>query len=321
MGKMRRALGAAVLLLGACSAPKKEADIVIPYEDQVKEALEQGGNEQGQIIRRTYLNVRRYEELRIEGQSQPMAAMRRTIGQSVDENFDVFKQHALDKAGSATLRNWSVACLGFAIEKRVAARDLLQAFLVDPDAPPWLLGNACQALAALRDKETDLSLVIPLVGHGDPEVRTCAATTIKEIWRVTVPPRELTPQYYAAIDRLAALLHDDATIRGRRAAVFALAYLHHPAALDLLISGLEDDDDEVQIGALYGIELLGDARAIEPLCEYLDEGPAEGPASHAVRALQQIAVQNGFAMTKGELESLGTSAKAWRKWFRAKRSE
>ncbi len=321
MGVMRRALGAFVFLLGACSAPRKEADIVVPYEDQVKAELEQQGNEQGQLVRRTYLNVRRYEELRIEMQEQPMAAMRRTIGQSVDENFDVFKEHALDKEGSATLRNWAFACLGFAIEKRVAARQLLQSFLLDPDSPPWLLSNACQALSVLKDKETDLSLVIPLVGHGNPEVRTNAATAIKEIWLVTVPPRDLNPQYYAAIDRLVGLLHDDATTRGRRAAVWALANLHHPVVLDHLVSGLEDEDTEVQIGALVGIERLGDARALEPLFEYLDEEPEDGPASFAVRALQQIAVQNGFALTKTELESLGTSSKAWRKWYRAKRSE
>ena len=321
MVTMRRALGAVALLLGACSAPRKEPSIAVPYEDQVKEALDQQGNEKGQIVRRTYQNVRRYEELRVEGQEQPMAAMRRTIGQGVDENFDVFKEHALDKAGSSTLRNWAFACLGFAMEKRVAARQLLQSFLVDPGAQPWLLANACQALSVLKDKETDLSVVIPLVSHGNPEVRTSAATAIKELWLVTVAPRDLTPQHYAAIDRLVALLHDDATIRGRRAAVWALANLHHPDVLDHLISGLLDDDSEVQMGALVGIERLGDARALEPLFEYLDEDPEDGLASWALRALQQIAVQNGFAQTKTELESIGTSGKAWRKWFRAKRSE
>jgi hypothetical protein len=319
MGKMRRALGAMALLLGACSSPEK-ADIVVPYEDQVKAALEQEGNEEGQLIRRTRQNVRRYDELRIEMQEQPMAAMRRTIGQAVDEHFDVFVRHARDRQ-SSTLRTWSITCLGFAIEKRTAARELLQSFLTDPDAPPWDLANACQALSVLHDKDTDLSLVIPLVGHGDPEVRACAGTAIRDIWRVSVPPRELTPQHYAAIDRLVALLHDDATIRGRRAAAWALAYLHHPAVLDHLVSALEDDDAEVQVGGLRGIEMLGDARAIEPLCEYLDGGPAEGPASFAERALQQIAVQNGFAMTKSELESLGANGKAWRKWFRAQRSK
>lgn len=316
---MRRVLLAVpALLLGACATPDKEPDIVVPYEDQVKEALEHGGNEEGQTIRRTYQNVRRYEELRIEMQEQPMAAMRRTVGRSVDDDFEIFRKYALDK-DSATLRNWSVACLGFAIEKRVEARKLLESLLADETNAPWLLANACQALSVLRDKETDLSAVVRLVSHGDPEVRTSAATAVKEIWFVSETPRDLTPEYFAAIDRLVALLHDDATTRGRRAAVWALANLHHPAVLEHLLGALEDSDAEVQVGALRGIEMLGDARAIEPLCEYLDGSPQDGPASFAVRALQQIAVQNGFAQTKSELEAIGTSGKAWRKWFRAQR--
>lgn len=316
---MHRALLApAALLLVACNQPEKDPDIVVPYEDQVKEALEQGGNEEGQIIRRTYQNVRRYEELRIEMQEQPMAAMRRTIGRAVDDDFDVFKRHALDKE-VVTLRNWAIACLGFAIDKRVEARKLLESQLTDETTAPWLLANACQSLAVLRDKETNLSLVVRLVSHGDPEVRTSAATAVKEIWYVTQTPRDLTPEYYAAIDRLVALLHDDATTRGRRAAVWALTYLRHPAVLEHLLGALDDRDAEVQVGALRGVETLGDARAIEPLCEYLDGSPQDGPASFAVRALQQIAVQNGFAQTKSELEPLGTSGKAWRKWFRSQR--
>jgi len=318
MVTMQRALLATGLLLAACASNKEKDQVVVPYEDKVKEALDEAGNDEGQLIRRTYQNVRRYEELRIEMQDQPMAAMRNTIGRTVDEDFGVFKKYALDKQ-SATLRNWAVACLGFAIEKRVEARKLLESMLAEPDTAPWLLANICKALSILKDKDTDLTRVVPLINHGDPEVRTCAATAVKEIWLVVTPPRELTPQYYAAIDRLAGLLHDDATTRGRRAAVWALANLHHPAVLEHLISALNDPDSEVQIGGLRGIEMLGDPRALEALFEYLDGSPQDGPASFAVRALQQIAVQNGFADTKTELESLGTSSKAWRKWFRAAR--
>jgi len=320
VGRMRRALFVTALLLAGCASDKKEPSLTVPYEDKVKEALDEGGNEQGQLVRRTYMNVRRYEELRVEMQEQPMAAMRRTIARSVDDDFDVFKRYALDKT-SATLRNWAVGCLGFAIEKRAEARKLLESLLVDEDSPPWVLANACQALSVLKDKDTNLNLVIRLVGHGDPEVRTSAATAIKEIWLVTPTPRELTPEYFAAIDRLVNLLHDDATIRGRRAAVWAFANLHHPAVLDHLISALNDPDDEVQIGGLRGIEMLGDPRALDALFTYLDGSPQEGPASFAVRALQQIAVQNGFAQTKSELESLGTSGKAWRKWYKAQRAK
>jgi hypothetical protein len=316
MGRMRCALA---ILLGACATDKKEADVVVPYEDKVKEALEHKGDDDGQLIRRTYSNVRRHEELRIEGQTQPMAAMRRTIGQAVDENFDVFRRIATDKE-SSTLRNWSIACLGFAMEKRTAARQLLEGQLRELDQPKWLLANACLALCRLRDKETDLSVVIPLIGHGDPEVRTNAANAVGGIWAVSETPRELSAQHLAAIDRLVSLLHDRATTRGRRAAALALATLHHPSVLDHLVSALEDEDDEVQIIGLAGIEKLGDPRALEPLFEYLDGSPSDEAATWAVTALKTIAVENRFAQTRSELESLGTSGKAWRKWFRAKRA-
>jgi hypothetical protein len=313
----------ALHLAAACASKKPDPNLPVPYEDKVKEALDESGDEPGQVVRRTYQNVRRYEELRVDMQEQPMAAMRRTIARSVDDDFDTFKRFALDKSpqSSVTLRNWSVACLGFAIEQHAEARKLLQSLLVDEDSPPWLLANACLALSVLRDKDTDLSLVVRLVGHGDPEVRTNAATAIKEIWLVVPAPRELTPAYWAAIDRLVTLLHDDATTRGRRAAVWALANLHNPAVLDHLISALQDSDAEVQIGGLRGIEMLGDAKALDALYAYLDGSPQDGPASYAVRALQQIAVQNGFAQTKSELESIGTSGKAWRKWFEAQRGK
>jgi len=68
-----------------------------------------------------------------------------------------------------------------------------------------------------------------------------------------------------------------------------------------------------------GIERLGDARALDPLFEYLDSAPSDEAASWAVNALKTIAVQNGFAKTPAELDSLGTSGRQWRKWFRAQR--
>jgi HEAT repeat protein len=320
MVKMPRARLAAALLLGACASSPDNPSVVVPYEDKVRETLEQEGNEEGQLIRRTYQNVRRHEELRVEGQAQARDAVRRTIAQTVDDNFLVFRNHALD-AESSTLRNWAIACLGFAQEQRVAARKLLEGMLEDPVQPPWLLGNACLALSRLRDKETDLSRVIPMISHGDPEVRTSAANAIAEIWGVSATPRELTPQHYAAIDRLVGLLHDRATIRGRRAAATALANLHHPSVLDHLIAALDDDDTEVQIMALIGINRLGDARALDALFDYLDDGPPDVAATWAVHALETIAVENRFAQTRSELESLGTSGKAWRKWFRARRSQ
>ena len=77
----------------------------------------------------------------------------------------------------------------------------------------------------------------------------------------------------------------------------------------------------VQIGGLYGMDLLGDARALDALFEFLDKGPTSQAGSWAKKALSTIAVQNGFAETPSELEDLGTSGRMWRKWFRAARNK
>ena len=247
-----------------------------------------------------------------------MVAVRRTIGQTVDENFPTFQRIALDKKGSVQ-RNMAIQAIGFAIEYRVQARDLLLGMLEEED--PWILANAALSLSVLRDPETDVSRIITLVGHADKEVRTSAATALMEIYNVQQTPRKLTPQHYAAIDRLVSLLHDKATTRGRRAAVFALANLQHPATIDHLASALEDSDSMVQIGGLYGIERLGDQRALEPVLEFLSSTPSAEAASWAKKALVRIAVQGGFTNTPSELDKLGTSSKLWRRWFRAARNK
>ncbi|MHC5032301.1 MAG: HEAT repeat domain-containing protein [Planctomycetota bacterium] len=320
-GKMRCAralvLGGLVLLAAACETAKT-GETTLPDTEAIKDAPEITGDEATQLVRRTERNVKQYEELRLQGQTGSMVAVRRTIAQTVDDNFATFKRVALDEESSVQ-RNMAIQALGFANEYRDEARDMLVAMLGDDD--PWILANAALALSRLKDPETDLSRLITLVGHADKEVRTNAATALMEIYNVQQTPRRLTPQHYAAIDRLVSLLHDKATTRGRRAAVFALANLQHPEVLDHLASALEDSDEMVQIGGLYGIERLGDQRGLEPVLEFMSSTPSAEAASWAKKALVRIAVQGGFTNTPSELDKLGTSAKLWRKWFRAARNK
>jgi len=320
MGTMRRALLAVILAAAACGSPPKAEEIKVPDPDIVGEAVDKGGDPDFELAKRTHSNVRHYNELRRQGLMQQMVAMHNNIARTVDENFEVYRRLALDRT-LYTPRNWAVASLGFSLEKRKEARQVLEQVLAEEGENYWIIANACLSLSVLADPDTDISNVIVLLSHGDPEVRTSAATCIKEVWRVSETPRKLTPQHYAAVDRLVGLLSDPATTRGRRAAAFALANLRHPEMLDYLVTATKDSDDLVQIGGLYGISLLGDARAIEPLIAYLNSGPGEDPASWAKKALTNIAVQNGFAKTPAEVDALGTNGKAWRDWFRSKRME
>ncbi|MHC4670204.1 MAG: HEAT repeat domain-containing protein [Planctomycetota bacterium] len=256
---MRCALLGLALLAGACSGPRK-GETKLPDSEVMKDTPELTDDEAAQLMRRTERNVKLYEDLRLQGQTQKMVALHRTIGRTVDDNFATFRGVAL-QGKLAVKRNMAVKCLGFAVAERAKARDTLVQLLEEED--PFLLANASLALSILRDKETDLTRLIRLLGHADKEVRTNAATALMEIFNVKETPRRLTPQHYAAIDSLVSLLNDPATTRGRRAAVFALANLRHPETLDHLISALQDSDELVQIGGLYGIELLGDQRALE----------------------------------------------------------
>jgi hypothetical protein len=65
--------------------------------------------------------------------------------------------------------------------------------------------------------------------------------------------------------------------------------------------------------------MLGDQRALEPLLEYLDDAPTTAASSWTVQALEAIAMQGGFAKSHAEMKDLGTSARAWRNWFRDRR--
>lgn len=315
--KMRCALWGLVLLAAACEATKT-GETTLPDTEAIKDDPEVTGDEATRLVRRTERNVKHYEELRLQGQTGSMTAVRRTIAQAVDENFPTFQQVALDK-NTSVQRNMAIQAIGFANEYQTQARDLLVSLLEEDDT--WILANAALSLSVLRDPETDLSRLITLVGHGDKEVRTNAATALMEIYNVQQTPRQLTPQHYAAIDRLVSLMHDKATTRGRRAAVFALANIQHPETLDHLASALEDSDELVQIGGLYGIERLGDQRALEPVLEFLSTTASAEAASWAKKALVRIAVQGGFTNTPSELDKLGTSSKLWRRWFRAARNK
>ncbi|MHC4819711.1 MAG: HEAT repeat domain-containing protein, partial [Planctomycetota bacterium] len=178
--KMRCALWGLLLLAAACET-SKTGETTLPDTETMKDAPEVTGDEATKLVRRTERNVKHFEELRLQGQTGPMVAVRRTIGRTVDENFPTFQRIALDKKGSIQ-RNMAIQAIGFAIEYRVQARDLLLGMLEEED--PWILANAALSLSVLRDPETDVSRLITLVGHADKEVRTNAATALMEIYNV-----------------------------------------------------------------------------------------------------------------------------------------
>jgi HEAT repeat protein len=299
----------AVCLLGCRSRPP----VTNPVEQiAVKLPAHISERESTKTVRRINRNVDLWQELLAQGKTTQAHGLQQSISRDVDENYDAIAQVA--REGEFTqLRNLAVKCLGFARKRRDEARDLLDALLDDPQLT--LVQNAALALGILAHPKTDLTKLIGLLAHGDAEVRANAATSLAKLFRTRETPRDLTPEYVIAADRLAALLADGKHVRGRRAAAFAFANMHHPDMLPHLLAAIQDDDAQVQIGGLYGVKELEDERALEDLYRYLDRGPGEAGASWAKEALVRIAIRTGLAKEPGELEKLGTSARAWREWF------
>jgi hypothetical protein len=317
MSVMRCALLALALLAVACGSTRKDDNVTTIVETEIiKDSPELGQDETGRLLRRTDNNVKQHEELRLQGMTQQMVAVHRAIAQSVDDNIDTFRKVALE--GDLLLqRNMAVKCLGFAVEQRERARDTLLVLLNDDSIT--IVANAVRGLGLLRDKDTDITPIVTLCGSGDPAIRTNAAATLAALFLIKETPRQLTPQYHAAIDRLVLLLHDESYTRSRRAAAWALANLRHPTTMEHLISALKDSDVQTQIGGLRGLELLGDQRSLDALLDYLDDAPTTEAASWARQALEKIAIQGGFAKNAAELTELGTNPRLWRKWFRGAR--
>jgi len=316
----RCVLAAALALFAtACQSNRttgqEDANAALKVE-AAKDADPIGGDELGRLLRSTERNVRHYFELRLQGKQDLMVSLRRTIGRTVDDNFATFREVALN--GEFLIRrNIAVKCIGFAIRKKKAAQSVLRKLYEDSEIT--IVQNAALAIGLLRDPEADFTPVVALLGHGDVTVRTNAATSIATLFLIRETPRDLTPQHWAAIDRLVTLLHEDGAVRGRRAAAWALANLRHPAVLPHLVAALQDDDELVQIGGLRGLERLGDQRALEPVLEYLRDNPTDSGQSWARKVLVQIAVQGGFAQVPSELDPLGADPRKWSEWFRAAR--
>ena len=300
--------------------PKDVTNIVSVGVGAAEEQPDVASDDATRRVRNTAESVKRYEELRLQGNSRAMIALRTTIARTIDENFDDFRNMALD--GQSYLhRNMAVKCLGFANERRADASEVLIEIASTPNEKIFLIANSARGLGLLRDPDTPLGPVVALMGSGDPTIRTSAATALKEIVLVKKTPRELTPLYLTALERCATMLYDKYNRYGRRAAVYALANMRHPDTFDHLVAALEDGDEQVQIGGLRGLELLGDQRAIEPLLEYLGGGAASAPGTWAIKALKAIALQSGLAKSPADMADLSDSPRAWREFFRNARMQ
>ena len=313
MGVMRRFLILALAAAVACKSNPAITTKVHPISLELPEQLERQPSTQ--LVRRAARNTTIWQDLITQGRPDQATALAIAIGRTVDENFEVFVEVARNGV-LKTLRNEAVKCLAFSREHRLEATTVLMGMLDDPT--PAIVANAVRGIGLLKDSRTELAPLIHLLAHGSPTVRTESARALKELFMGREPMLVLTPQQRVALDRLGAMSTDRTNTAGRRAAVWALAYMRNPETLYFLISSLEDTDVRVQVGGLLGIERLADPRAIAPLIEYLNRNPTEAGSSWARRALIKIAVAEGRAASEAELATMGTGVAEWQDLFRAK---
>ncbi|MGH7162741.1 MAG: HEAT repeat domain-containing protein, partial [Planctomycetota bacterium] len=282
---VRRAACALLLAaLAGCRSGDRKTTQVTPVPRLPKEVSER---ESTKLVLRTKRNIAMWQELKDQGKPTQARSLRSAIAGEVDRQFDDFLSVARE-GEVLQLRSPAVMALGFAQERRDAARDALLGFLEDPSA--YIVQNALRALGVLAHPETDLTVLIRMVGHGDPVARANAADALGVLFYQRATPRELTQEYRVAIERLGTLLVDRTNTPGRRAAAGALGNIHHPDVLELLVLALKDEDETVQIAALAGLRELADPRSLETLFAFLDDTSNDAAASWAREALARIAV-------------------------------
>ena len=313
MNRMRKVLLGLMAFTAACQSSDPGKATTIVRTETTKDAEELPKDKPTRLVRATDRNVKSYGELKRQGKTQQMQAVHDAIADTVDRNFDTFRQVAFE-SDTIIVRNMATKCMAFAIKKRREARDTLLVLLRERDQT--LVANAVLGLGILLDKETDITPIITLLGSGSVNVRINAAAALAGLFRVKKTPRVLTPQYHSAIDRLVTMLHDAASTRSRRAAAWALANLRHTKTFAHLVSALNDEDEQVQLGGLRGLEVLGDQRGIEPLLRFLEGAPTPEASSWTVLALKAIVVQAGLADAKAEMDGLEASPRRWRAYLR-----
>jgi HEAT repeat protein len=188
-----------------------------------------------------------------------------------------------------------------------AANALIKALVNDPDAKvrryaAWALGYLKikaaipYLIAALNDTQFkvrfDSAVALVKIGQmPDSRVQTSEAL-IHALFAGSVRTRKTAAMALAwlrdmlAVNALTVAL-GDASPDVRVEAAFALGWIHHPRAVDPLILALSDPDPQVRTQAAAALGWIGDKRAVEPLIWLIEDEDDWVPYA-AVEALGDI---------------------------------
>ena len=326
---IRRAAALAVLTaLAACAsqpAPDKAGENnkpATPPKD-AKDANPAASAERELRLGRALMSIDQRVDRYVYLASQPgddARSERNLLGPALSAQVAEFKKELLAMAGDATnpeRRRIAVKALAFCDDP--AAVTVLTKCLTDT-TDARLLTNATFALGKIHSPTTDATVLLRLVSHPDPDVRSNALMALWHIFdaRRAVGASPLDPvSQRTAMTTIEPELFDpaDPIIRAHAAAV--VGALGDPRGVDPLLNLLRDEHPFVRTHTAIALDKLGDKKAIPALIKAMDTTPIGTPRRVVVLAVTSLFEKQGVHPP----QSLGDETRAWERWLREREAD
>ena len=322
---IRRAAALAVVTtLAACASqpvPDKGSENnkpATPPNAAAKDASPAASAERELRVGRALMSIDQRVDRYVYLASQPgddARSERNLLGPALSAQVAEFKKEMLAMAGDAAnpdRRRIAVKALAFCDDP--AAVSVLTKCLTET-ADVRLLTNATFALGKIHSPTTDAAVLLGLVSHPDPDVRSNALMALWHIFdaRRAVGASPLDPvSQRTAMTTIEPELFDpaDPIIRAHAAAV--VGALGDPRGVDPLLNLLRDEHPFVRTHTAIALDKLGDKKAIPALIKAMDTTPIGTPRRVVVLAVTSLFEKQGVHPP----QSLGDETRAWERWLR-----
>ena len=255
--------------------------------------------------------ITQWDAAQSSGQDEQASMLAAKIGEETDADFPLI---AASAAGRYGLRAQHLAVKSLGFSKNPTATGLLVARLNDPD--PQLVANALIGLKLRSDPRTLLPPIIILLRSDAIEIRRYAPLALANVVLARERAgRPIEPALAAdAMTGLVGLVQDrDPFVRLHAAK--AMGALRLPEANDYLVLLLRDEHEKIRIAAAVGLVRIGDPQTLPQLVLLLDDvGVNQQPIVRDLLAAFAERLQ-GAPLTPEQVTALGTSPRAWGRWF------
>ena len=252
-----------------------------------------------------------WDAAQADGQDESAAALAARIRETVDGDLPAIVAAA---RGGSGLRAQNVAVQGLGFSKDPSATSVLVERLLERN--PALVGNALISLKLRADPATPLPQIVALLRSRDLEPRRFAPLALANV----ALAREAAGQPVEsriADDALPGLvnLSQDRDPVVRLHATKAMGALRRSEANDFLVVLLKDEHVRIRVAAAAALERIGDPRTFPQVVILLD-ACEEGVKTLVRDVLVSYAERlQGAPLTDAQKQELGTSPRAWDRWF------